>query len=397
MKNVKMLLIFMITSTLLLASAQRVNSLGGNVGYWADDDNSWTAFPHTLNNSNLAQVSGIGSDGNHNAIVRWGDGTKWGFSWNQANANDMINLQWGSGSMGATFGLAMSAADDGDDANGKATSGMGISASWGMKMGFGEVGVGFSTSSNDDGMDATKNDPSTMGFSANIRRAQSLWIFDNMLVGFNYGTSNAGMGYGNSEDCATDDCYDVAYTMGYENAVTTMALSTSLYSHIDISDNTTGLIAMGFSYSSQTGYIMDATAPVAAIADNEYTAEDETVDAVAYVAGMDLKDYAGSVIALPTWTFAVESAMTDWATARVGVNAGYNLMATANSGVTGAKDVTGRGGMETAFSVGLGFNYGSFNLDVDVSEGLFTNPVQHVTGFESIAPTGATATLTYAW
>ena len=53
--------------------------------------------------------------------------------------------------------------------------------------------------------------------------------------------------------------------------------------------------------------------------------------------------------------------------------------------------------METAFSVGLGFNYGSFNLDVDVSEGLFTNPVQHVTGYESIAPENATATLTYVW
>ena len=113
MKNVKTLLIFMITSTLLLASAQRVNSLGGNVGYWADDDNSWTAFPHTINNSNLAQVSDIGSDGSHNAIVRWGEGTKWGFAWNQANANDMINLQWGNGSMGATFGLNMSSDDDG--------------------------------------------------------------------------------------------------------------------------------------------------------------------------------------------------------------------------------------------------------------------------------------------
>ena len=90
--------------------------------------------------------------------------------------------------------------------------------------------------------------------------------------------------------------------------------------------------------------------------------------------------------------------MTDWATARVGVNAGYNLMTSVETtGVSENKATTGRGGMETAFSVGLGFNYGSFNLDVDVSEGLFTNPVQHVTGFESIAPTGATATLTYVW
>mgnify|MGYP001442668311 CR=1 FL=1 len=115
------------------------------------------------------------------------------------------------------------------------------------------------------------------------------------------------------------------------------------------------------------------------------------------IVGKDCKDCVDTKIALPTWTFAVESAMTDWATARIGVNAGYYLMTTANSGDPGAKDVTGRGGMETAFSVGLGFNYGSFNLDVDVSEGLFTNPVQHVTGYESIAPNDATATLTYSW
>ena len=110
------------------------------------------------------------------------------------------------------------------------------------------------------------------------------------------------------------------------------------------------------------------------------------------------KGAASSWISLPTWTFAVESAMTDWATARVGVNAGYNLMTSVEpTGESGAKATTGRGGMATAFSVGLGFNYGSFNLDVDVSEGLFTNPVQHVTGYESISPTDATATLTYVW
>ena len=110
------------------------------------------------------------------------------------------------------------------------------------------------------------------------------------------------------------------------------------------------------------------------------------------------KDASATGIALPTWTFAVESAMTDWATCRMGVNTGYWLSQSSNSGVAGAKDVTSRGGMETTFSVGLGFNYGSFNLDMDVSENLFTNPVQHITGYESIAPNNAaTATLTSVW
>ena len=347
MKNVKTILIFIITSTLLLASAQRVNSLGGNVGYWADDDNSWTAFPHTINNSNLAQVSGLGSADDHNAIVRWGDDTKWGFSWNQANANDMINLQWGNGSMGATFGLSMSASDNGlsGDAN-VATSSMGLSASWGQEMGFGDLGVSFSNGSSDDGNAATKNDPGSMGLSVNLRRAQSLWLFDNMLVGFNYGSHN---------------------DSGGADAETSMALTTSLFTHIDIADGTTGLVAMGF------GYVSIGNAG-------------------------EVKDAAVSGIVFPAYTFAVESAMTDWATCRIGVNAGYILSSsTEETGVSGAEATTGRGGMDTDFSVGLGFNYGSFNLDVDVSEGLFTNPVQHVTGYESIAPNDATATLTYAW
>jgi len=341
----------MITSTLLLASAQRVNSLGGNVGYWADDDNSYTAFPHTLNNSNLAQVSGLGSVGGHNAIVRWGEGTKWGFSWNQANENDMINLQWGNGSMGATFGLAMSADDNGlAGTDNVATSEMGISASWGQAMGFGDLGVGFSNSSSDDGVATTKDDAATMGLTVNLRRAQSVWLFDNMLVNFEYGTDNAACG----GDCSTTG-----------SAVTTMSLATSLFTHIDIADGTTGLIAMGFGYNSAAGGAM--------------------------------KDATITGIALPTYTFAVESAMTDWATCRVGIVSGYWLSSAVNSGVASAKDVTSQGGMDTDFSVGLGFNYGSFNLDVDVSEGLFTNPVQHVTGYAPLSGEGATATLTYAW
>jgi hypothetical protein len=262
----------------------------------------------------------------------------------------MINLQWGNGSMGATFGLAMEADDTGMTGDGNATSGMGISASWGQAMGFGDLGVGFSNSSSDDGVATTKDDHATMGLTVNLRRAQSLWLFDNMLVNFVYGTDNVACG----GDCSTTG-----------SAVTTMALATSLFTHIDIADGTTGLIAMGFGYGS--------------------------------VAGGEMKDATGSAIVLPSYTFAVESAMTDWATCRIGVNAGYILNSAANSGVSGAKDVTHQGGMDTDFSVGLGFNYGSFNLDVDVSEGLFTNPVQHITGYESIAPDGATATLTYAW
>ena len=38
----------------------------------------------------------------------------------------------------------------------------------------------------DDGNDGTDDDPSSMGLWLNVRRAQSLWLFDNMLVNFAY-------------------------------------------------------------------------------------------------------------------------------------------------------------------------------------------------------------------
>ena len=378
MKNVKTLLILLSISTFILASQQRVDALGGNAAYWHDDDANTWVFPHTVNNYNIANTDG--SD----FYVSWGDGSKFGFA--GGTASDMLKLTWGNGSMGATFGLSMSAADDGDEANGKATSGMGISASWGMEMGFGEVGVGFSTSSYDDGV-AEYDDPSTMGLSVNLRRPQSLWIFDNMLVGFAYKSFNATMDVG-------------VWSTGVKDAVTTMELSTSLYTHVDISDNTTGLIAMGFGYKSHANGSYGGAAGSTC---DGVDSDDEDGCAGVWVTAMPdswsaAKGATSSWISLPTWTFAVESDMTDWATARVGVNAGYNLSTSVETtGASGAKATTGRGGMETAFSVGLGFNYGSFNLDVDVSEGLFTNPGQHVTGYESISPTDATATLTYVW
>ena len=358
MKNVKNILMFITVSAFLFSSAQRVNSLGGNVGYWEGDDNEWTMFPHTLNNSNLAQVAGLGSDA-HEAYVRWGEGTKWGFSWNQAKANDMINLQWGNGTMGATFGFGMASSDDGDDTNGKAKTYTGLSASFGMAMGFGELGVGFNNSSRDLGDGAT-DQPATMGFWANLRRAQNLWIFDQMLVQFSYGSDNTNY-----------DADDVAISAN-KDANTEMELSTSLFTHIDIADGTTGLLAMGFSYMTNG-------------------------------AG----DASTTNIMLPTWIFGVESAMTDWATCRVGLKSAYVLSNTYDSGVAGAKAVSNSGNNYTEWSVGLGFNYGSFNLDLDVAEDLFSNPVQHVTGYKpinkySVDENGdkvytSYATLTYNW
>ena len=119
------------------------------------------------------------------------------------------------------------------------SSSMGLSGSFGMEQAFGEIGVGFSNSSSDDGTTET-NQAGSMGFWANLRRAQSVWLFDNMLAGFSYGSSSV---------------------VGDADAATSMGLWTSFYTHIGISDNTTGLVAMGFKYASgsNVGNAKDAT------------------------------------------------------------------------------------------------------------------------------------------
>ena len=101
------------------------------------------------------------------------------------------------------------------------------------------------------------------------------------------------------------------------------------------------------------------------------------------------------------WNFAVESAMTDWATLRIGYSHGYDF---ANGGTD--MDAVTCDGTDAAcvamdqsggLVVGLGFNYGSFNLDMNVGgyEALFTNPGQYITGRND--ELGANWTISYNW
>ena len=44
------------------ASEQRIASLGGNAGFWAEDDQNIYMFPATINNFNIAQIDGNGEN-----------------------------------------------------------------------------------------------------------------------------------------------------------------------------------------------------------------------------------------------------------------------------------------------------------------------------------------------
>jgi len=306
MKNIKTLIMFIVFSTLLLSSTQRVAALGGNAAFWPEDDANIWVFPHTANNWNIANTDGT------DFFVMWGDDMKFGFQ--GGVDSDMLNLTWGMGNMGLNFGLNMTpevlAADDtmdcGDagDATCVADAATTIAANFGMGMGFGDVGVGFDNAAGGTNLGVV------------LRRAQNVWIWDNMLVNFNMASPEVG------------------------DAV--MSLGCNLFTHLDIAENTTGLWAMGFGWTNEG-------------ADGDIT--------------------------FPAMTFAVESGMTDWATVRAGFTKDWSVTNTSSDGV------------DPAF--GLGFNYGSFNLDMDVGTDLFTNPVGKITGYDALG--AGSFNITYTW
>jgi len=346
MKNVKTLILVTLMSASLFASSQRVAALGGNVGFWPEDDASWTTFPTAINDLDMVQISGV--DGDASASIVWGEGTTWGFQFNEANednptpAMDWMNLGWGNGTYGAalTFG---SMSEDSGVAGGNATSMTAFGANFGMPLAGMDFGAGFSSTSSDDGDSAT-DDPTAMGIGFSLRRAQSLWLFDNMLVGF----SNVSAATGDMTASAMD-------------------LSVDLFTHIPANDNISVLFALGFGYSSSVS--------------NSGTAGAE--------------DMTASVMSLPQATLAVEGDLKDWATVRVGVNHAYVMGTEGDASWTGA--IT-EDGSTFNMTFGLGFNMGSFNLDMTVGEGLFSDPAPYLVGqnAESLSEEGG-VTLTYAF
>ena len=86
------------------------------------------------------------------------------------------------------------------------------------------------------------------------------------------------------------------------------------------------------------------------------------------------------------WTFGMETTMTDWATFRLGYTKSYDLMSQ-----------TGNPGMPT---VGFGFDYGSFMLDMVVSTttaaNMMNNPVHYFWGKNTDA-LGSGFSISYIW
>jgi hypothetical protein len=306
MKNVKTLIVVALMGASLFASSTRTDALGG-AGFWAEDYANVASFPADVNNHNVAWTDGTDFTSIFNA-----DGTTWGFA--GGTGNDVVNMMWGNGSMGAAFGLNMTPAVDAVDA----ADGVAVQNETNFNVGFGMPLAGMDFGFTYDGDNV----------GVNLRRAQNVWLWDTMLINFDMGM----------EDVDADQ----ASSMGF---------GASCYSNTSYDSGTNGLFALGFAYADDGCVGDDCTDPDATMGIN--------------------------------WDFAVESAMTDWATLRVGYGHGYDF---ANGG-------TDDGG----FTIGLGFNYGSFNLDMALANGMmFNDPVKYMTGRNADA-LGAGWTISYAW
>ena len=309
MKNVKTLLILLSISTFMFASQTRVDALGG-AGFWADDYANIGAFPASVNNHNAAWT-----DGTDFTSVWNTDGTTWGFSGGMGD-DDVVNMMWGNGSMGVTFGLGMSpevaaVVDDAVTVDVDETTAL-IPVETTYNIGFGMPLAGMDFGGTYDG--------STIG--VNLRRAQNIWLWDTMLIGFETTPEDTDAG-----------------------TMADMNFGVHCYSNHSYENGTNGLFALGFEYGA-------------------YGDDDAIMNLV--------------------WNFAVESAMTDWATLRVGYNKAHDFGGGANTG--------------GAVVMGLGFNYGSFDLDMNLNSygAMLNDPVKYVTGRNNEA-LGAGWTITYNW
>jgi len=296
----------------MFASGTRVNALGG-AGFWADDYANIGAFPASVNNHQAAWT-----DGTDFHTVWNSDGTTWGFA-GGAGDDDVVNLMWGNGTYGVTFGLGMSPETkvaDGDAVDADAETALNLG--FGMPL----AGMDFGFNYGDDG---------TIGI--NLRRAQDVWEWDHLLIGI---------------QITPEDFADGATQQG------NTAFSADCYTNRAYGNGTSGLFALGFHYG--------APGSVDGVAD----AVDPTMNLV--------------------WNFAVESAMTDWGTLRIGYVKAHDFGGGANDG----GDVV----------MGLGFNYGAFSLDMNINDSydsLLNDPIKWAAGRNGDTALSSMWTISYNW
>ena len=264
MKNVTKILGAVVLCTALFASAQRTDALGGNQ-FWPEDEANIAWFPAQVNNHAYVQLSGIGTtdvgtadeatDAGHASILFQKDGTTWGFNYGGA---DWINMHWGDGQQGVSFGL-----QNDETSAGVATSNYSIG--YGNTFSFGELGVHYTGGDSYDDAVMDVHMKSDFGF----------WLFDDTYVGLSdltgdmelsadfYSHMDAGgadvvYGWGVDYDTADDGGMTQTATLGVEANMTDWATLRAGYNwtHVLTNDadsggtgNSTGTFAWGLGFN----------------------------------------------------------------------------------------------------------------------------------------------------
>ena len=390
MKNVTKILTAVVLCAAIFASDQRIDALGGNAALWPGDEANIGAFPGSINDHSLVQFSGIGWDRTDDAagnavytndhaetatVLFDNDGTTWGFNYNNGG-NDWFNIMWGNGDMGLSIGMMSN--EDGLQGCTTCREASGFKLGWGQTMGFGDLGVTYSSQSSraeDNGPSPVTENTDMTDLGLNWRGDVGFWVFDGLTAS-----------YASHDTDSPDNTEDKSHT----------TLSATAFTHMD-AGGADVLFAMGVENMS---------------------GEEGTVDR----GHMQMHS-----------TVAVEANMTDWATFRLGATFNYQLSGEndwvgAGSGKVVETEVNDNGtvwdednsvcsditlltqndcedddyDMNTydngwGLGLGLGFNWGGFSADYTISEGFFNDPVSQITGYEDGSLTTQSVTLTYSF
>ena len=176
MKNVKTLIVVALMGASLFASTTRTDALG-DAGFWAEDYANVASFPADVNNHNVAWTDGTDFTSIFNA-----NGTTWGFA--GGTGDDVVNMMWGNGTMGVTFGLGMTPEDDDTDDVEEANTALDVG--FGMPLAGMDFGFNYAMGCGEDCGGGV--------IGVNLRRAQSIWLWENMLVNFGMVSEDADAG-----------------------------------------------------------------------------------------------------------------------------------------------------------------------------------------------------------
>jgi hypothetical protein len=200
-----------------------------------------------------------------------------------------------------------------------------------------DLGFGMELMGYDFGFHYNTLENADNAMSLNLRGGCGFWAFDTMT--FSYGSGNLGV-------------------------------NNTAYTHLDVGmygthtwGAATGMFGMGVTSSDHTGYnVGGGWAPDSGWADP---------------------------VTLINTNFSVESTLTDWCDLRIGYSKSFNMSA-----------LDGEDSSVDHYAAGLGFNYGSVQLDLTLAAGaldnMFANPMSTITGYSDDTLT-STWTLSYTW